>query len=127
MIPFGPLPRWATTTSHQSSHMRCARIICENKPELEVTQLWELERVGILPDAFSPSERETISLVHSNMHQSESGYIVRLPFKDDTRPSINYRTARGQLNHLVQRAENDEQFGQHYSKVSQYLCREGVY
>ena len=89
----------------------------ENKPELEVTQLWELERVGILPESFSPSERETISLVRSNMHQSESGCIIRLPFKDDTRPSVNYRTARGQLNHLVQRAENDEQFGQHYSKV----------
>ena len=43
VIPFGPLPRWATTTSQQSSHMRCARIICENKPELEVTQLWDLE------------------------------------------------------------------------------------
>ena len=89
MIPFGPLPRWAITTSQQSSQVRCARIICENKPELEVTQIWELERVGILPESFSPSERETISLVHSNMHQSESGYIVRLPFKDDTRPSVN--------------------------------------
>ena len=92
-------------------------IICEDKPELEITQLWDLERVGILPESFSPSERETISLVRSNMQQSQSGYIVRLPFKDDTRPSINYRTARGQLNHLVQRAENDEQLGQHYNKV----------
>ena len=61
------------------------------------------------------------------MHQSESGYIVRLPFKDDTRPSVNYRTARGQLNHLVQRAENDEQFGQHYSKVvSTYVEKEFI-
>ena len=127
MIPFGPLPRWATTTSQQSSHMRCARIICENKPELEVTQLWELERVGILPDAFSPSERETISMVHSNMQKCESGYIVQLPFKDDTRPSVNYCTARGQLNHLVQRAENDEQYGQHYSKVvSTYVDKEFI-
>ena len=117
MIPFGPLSRWAITTSQQSSQVRCARIICENKPELKVTQLWELKRVGILPESFSPSERETISLVRSNMHQSESGYIVRLPFKDNTRPTVNYRTALGQLNHLVQRAENDEQFGQHYSKV----------
>ena len=114
VIPFGPLPRWAVSTSQQSSQVRCARIICENKPDLEITQLWELEREGILPESFSPSERETISLVRSNMHQSESGYIVRLPFKDDTRPSVNYRTARGQL---VQRAENDEQFGQHYNKV----------
>ena len=117
VIPFGPLPRWAISTSQQSSQVRCARIICENKPELEITQLWELERVGILPESFSPSERETISLVCSNMQKSESGYIVQLPFKDDTRPSVNYRTARGQLNHLVQRAENDEQFGQHYNKV----------
>ena len=101
VIPFGPLPRWAITTSQQSSQVRCARIICENKPELEVTQLWELERVGILPESFSPSERETTSLVRSNMHQSESGYIVRLPFKDDTRPSVNYRTARGQLKILT--------------------------
>ena len=127
VISFGPLPRWATTTSQQSNHTRCARIICENKPELEVTQLWELERVGIIPESFSPSERETISLVRSNMQQSESGYIVQLPFKDDTRRSVNYRTARGQLNHLVQRAENDEQFGQHYSKVvSTYVDKEFI-
>ena len=51
------------------------------------------------------------------MQQTESGYIVRLPFKDETRPSVNYRTARGQLNQLVQRVENDEQFGQQYDKV----------
>ena len=92
-------------------------IICENKPELEITQLWDLKRVGILPEPFSPNERETISLVRSNMLQTESGYIVRLPFKDETRPSVNYHTARGQLNYLVQRAENDEQFGQQYDKV----------
>ena len=105
------------STSQQSSQVRCALIICEDKLELEITQLWDLERVGILPESFSPSERETISLVRSNMQQSESGYIVRLPFKDDTRPSVNYRTARGQLNHLAQRAGNDEQFGQHYDTV----------
>ena len=127
MIPFGPLLRWATPTSQQSSHTRCARIICENKPEFEVTQLWELERVGILPESFSLSERETISLVRSNIQKSESGYIVRLPFKDDTHPSVNYHNARGQLNHLVQCAENDEQFGQHYSKVvSTYVEKEFI-
>ena len=44
MIPFGPLPRWAVSTLEQSiSQVRCAHIICENKPELEVTQLWDLE------------------------------------------------------------------------------------
>ena len=97
--------------------MGCVRIICENKPELKVTQLWDLERIGILPEPFSPNERETISVVRSNMQQTKSGYIVRLPFKDETCPSVNYRTTRGQLNQLVHRVENDEQFGQQYNKV----------
>ena len=44
VIPFGPLPRWATSTSKQSTRqIRCSCIICENKPEIEVTQLWDLE------------------------------------------------------------------------------------
>ena len=51
------------------------------------------------------------------MQHTESGYIVQLPFKNDTRPSVNYCTARGQLNLLIHRAENDEQFGQQYDDV----------
>ena len=51
------------------------------------------------------------------MKYSDSGYIVRLPFKDDTRPSVNYRTARGQLNQLIHRAASDEQLGQQYDDV----------
>ena len=90
-------------------------------------QLWDLERIGILPESFSPNERETISVVRSNMQQTESGYIVRLPFKDETRPSVNYRTARGQLNQLVQRVENNEQFGQQYDKVVEsYVKKEFI-
>ena len=128
VIPFGPLPRWAVTSSQQPiSQVRCTRIICENKPELEVTQLWDLERIGILLEPFSLNERENISLVHSNMQQTESGYIVRLPFKDETRPSVNYRTARGQLNQLVQCVENDEQFGQQFNKVIEsYVKKEFI-
>ena len=93
------------------------RIICENKPNLEVTQLWDLERIGILPEPFSPNERDTTSIVYSNMQQTESGYIVRLPFKDNTHPSVNYRTARGQLNQMIHCVENNEKFGQLYDKV----------
>ena len=76
-----------------------------------------MERIGILPEPFSLNERETISIVRSNMQQTESGYIVWLPFKDETRPLVNYRTARRQLNQLVQHVENDEQFRQQYDKV----------
>ena len=128
VISFCLLPRWATSTSKQlTSQVRCACIICENKPELEVTQLWDLERIGILPESFSPNKRETISIVRSNMQHSESGYIVRLSFKDDTRPPVNYRTARGQLNQLIHRVENDEQFEQQYDKVVEsYIEKEFI-
>ena len=73
--------------------------------------------MGIVHDKFSLSERETVSIVRSNMKYSDSGYIVQLPFKDDTRPSVNYRTARGKLNKLIHHAARDEQFGQQYNDV----------
>ena len=75
---------------------------------LDVSQLWKLESIGISREEFSPSERETISQVRSNIQKSESGYIMRLPFKSDARPSTNYRTLHGQLNSLAQRAAQDE-------------------
>ena len=39
----------------------------------------------------------------------------------------NYRTARGQLNQLIHRVENDEQFGQQYDKVVEsYIEKEFI-
>ena len=61
------------------------------------------------------------------MKYSDSGYIVRLPFKDDTCPSVNYHTARGQLNQLIHRTASDEQFGQQYDDVVKtYIEREFI-
>ena len=114
VIPFGPLPKWA---SQQQSHMQfwCARIICESEPD--VSQLWKLESIGISREEFSPSKRETISQVCSNIQKSESGYIVRLQFKNNARPSTNYRTACGQLNSLAQCTVQDEKFYDDYNGV----------
>ena len=86
-----------------------------------------MQRISILPESFSPNDRDTISIVRSNMQHTESGYIVRLPFKDDTRSSVNYRTARRQLNQLIHRVENEEQFGQQYDKVvKSYIEKEFI-
>ena len=97
MIPFGTIPRWAIHNESSNTYMRnytCARIICESKPELELTVLWDLECTGITQDVLSPTERETVSIVRSSMEKSDAGYIARLPFKDTRRPSVNYRNAR---------------------------------
>ena len=89
VIPFGTIPRWAIHNESSNTYTgsyTCARIICESKPESELTELWDLERIGIIQDDLSPSGRETVSIVRSSMEKSDAGYIVRLPFKDTTRP-----------------------------------------
>ena len=124
VIPFGPLPKW---TSQQQSHMQfwCACILCESEPD--VSQFWKLESIGTSREEFSPSERETISQVHSNIQKSELGYIVRLPFKSDARLSTNYRTTRGQLNSLAQRVAQDEKFYADYSGVvDDYITKDFI-
>ena len=111
---FGPLPKWASQ-QHSSMQLWCTLILCESEPD--VSQLWMLESVGISKEELSPSERETIVKVCSNIQKTESGYIVRLLFKGDARPSTNYHTARGQLNSLAQRTAQDEKFYDNYNEV----------
>ena len=104
-----------------------ARIICESKPELELSELWDLERIGITQDDLSPTERETISIVRSSMEKSDAGYIVCLPFKDTTRPSVNYRNAKGQLSSLIQRVSHDANLGKQYDDiVNSYMEKEFI-
>ena len=120
MIPFGTIPRWAIHTESLSTHMgnyKCARIICESKPEFELKELWDLERIGITQDDLSPTERETVSIVRSSMEKSDAGYIVRLPIKDTMRPSVSYRSNKGQPNSLIQRVSHDANLGKQYDNI----------
>ena len=114
MFPFRTIPKWAlgNEPTLYTGHYTCARIVCESKPELELTELWDLERIGITQENFSPSERKTVSIVHSSLEESDKGYIVRLPFKDESRPSTNYHNAKGQLNSLIQRVSHDEKLAE---------------
>ena len=119
-IPFGTIPKWAIHSESSNAYtgnFTCARIICESKPELELTELWDLERIGIKPDSLSPTERKTVSIVCSSMEESAAGYIVCLPFKDSKCPSVNYRNAKGQLNSLIQRVNHDANLGKQYDDV----------
>ena len=62
-------------------------------------------------------ERKTVSNVEENLQATDTGYIVCLPSKNDTRPSANYCTARGQLKTLAQRASCDNIFFTQYDRV----------
>ena len=119
VIPFGTIPKWALSNEPTPyvGPYTCARIVCESKPELELTELWDLERIGITQKNLSPSERETVSIVCSSLEKSEKGYIVHLPSKDESRPSVNYRNAKGQLNSLIQRVSRDENLAKQYDEI----------
>ena len=117
---------------HESSNVytgnyTCAKIICESNPELELSELWDLERIGITQEGLSPTERETVSIVCSSMEKSDAGYIVRLPFKDTTCPSVKYHNAKGQLNSLIQRVIHDANLGKQYDDiVNSYVEKEFI-
>ena len=130
VIPFGTIPKWAIHSEPSNAYtgsFTCARIICESKPELELTDLWDLESIGIKQDSLSPTERETVSIVRSSMEKSAAGYIVRLPFKDSKHPSVNYRNAKGQFNSLIQRVYHDANLGKQYDDiVNSYMEKEFI-
>ena len=71
-----------------------------------------------------------MSVVKASLHKTELGYFIRLPFKDETHPSVNYCIARGQLNQVKQKASCDQGFFSQYDGVIQdYVDRnfiEGV-
>ena len=130
VIPFGTIPKWAIHNESSNAYMgnyTCTRIICESKPELELSDLWGLERIGITQDDHSPTERETVSIVRSSMEKSDAGYIVRLPFKDTTRSSVSYCNAKGQLNSQIQRVSHDANLGKQYNDiVNSYVEKEFI-
>ena len=125
VMTFGPVPKWAGGQLSSNNQFRCARVICEEVPG--VTKLWELESIGITKEVMLPSEKEAVSLVKSQAVKTDSGYSVKLLFKDDMRLSVDYRTARGQLRYLAQKAEVNEEFYDQYNKVVEgYLERDFI-
>ena len=63
---FGTIPKWAlgNKPTPYAGHT-CSRIVCESKPELKLTEFWDLECIGVTQENLSPSERETVSIVRS--------------------------------------------------------------
>ena len=88
--------------------------------------MWDLERIGITQEDLSPTKRETVSIACS-LEKSNAGYIIRLPFIDTTRPSVNYRNPKGQLNYLIQRVSHDANLDKQYDDiVNSYMEKEFI-
>ena len=129
LIPFGPLPKWSLRASNSTNYgpqpTVCAKAVCEIDPNIE--RMWELETIGINKEDMSPTETLTVNQVKATTRKTNAGYEVRLPFKSDERPLVNYRIAKGQLNSLQERMQNNPLLFQQYDAVIQdYVTKEFV-
>ena len=129
LIPFGPLPKWSIRASNSTNHgpqpTVCAKAVCEIDPNIE--RMWELETIGINKEDMSATETLTVSQVKATTRKTNTGYEVRLPFKSDECPPVNYRIAKGQLNSLQERMKKDPLLFQQYDAVIQdYVNKEFV-
>ena len=93
--------------------MYCNRVLFE--PPLE--SLWDLETIGISTERFTHDEKIAVSSVISEMEHTAQGYVVKLPFKSDERPSNNLRNAHAQLNSLATKFKKDVELFEQYNNV----------
>ena len=94
--------------------------------EPPVSQLWELDYIGITDDKFTPSERNAIQLFSETIEYREQKYWVRLPWK--VSPEIlptNYRMAVGQFSSLMRNLQKTPRKLKLYDDVIQDYIRQG--
>ena len=94
--------------------------------EPQVSQLWELDCIGITDDKFTPSEQNAIQLFSETIEYREQKYWVRLPWK--VSPEIlptNYRTAVGQFSSLMRSLQKTPRKLKFYDDVFQDYIRQG--
>ena len=68
--------------------------------EVDLTSLWELDRIGITKEDFTPNENKAQDLVIQSIEQFDTKYQVKLPFRNEDRPPTNFSVAKAQLDSL---------------------------
>ncbi|XP_068233534.1 uncharacterized protein [Palaemon carinicauda] len=130
-LVFGPLPSWSyddVDYEITTSNVCCSRIEVEEIPInscCEVRKLWDLESVGIRQSEISPEARESVKCFKDKVKTVDNKYEVSLPFKDDSRPPVNYRIDIGQLNSLLHRFESNPSLYAHYDKIIKDYVQSG--
>ena len=94
----------------------------------DITQLWDLEVIGINErvEHLTTKERNVLAEFSKTIVYEEGQYWVPLPWKEDpsTLPT-NYRVARGQLNSLIAKLHHDKEKFAHYDRIIQDYLKQG--
>ena len=127
LVPFGQSMEPVT----DSASVACNRILLQ--PEIEIDKepmlenLWNLDAIGIQDERYTASEKQAMSLLTETLKKTGEGYSIKLPFKSEERPSVNFRAAHAQMNSLLQKLKSDLTFYENYQKViDDYLERDFI-
>ena len=124
---FGPMPQWVCNNQFDlvgEQSVFCARVcVTEAGSETHsVSDLWNLDAVGIKQVEYSPEEKVTVQQLEQSIHKTGNQYVVSLPFKSECRPPTNYRVALGRLCSLMRKFQDDPTLWNHYQGIlSDYL------
>ena len=125
------------------AHVHCSRLTVDTTPKLShitpecnnindkldysIEQLWSLDTIGIKPEQYTTREQVTVDKVVSSLSKTPDGYVVKLPFDSEIRPSVNYKTAYAQMANLVSKFQRDvEMYEQYQNVISDYLSRDFI-
>ncbi|MEO0683527.1 MAG: reverse transcriptase domain-containing protein [Cyanobacteria bacterium J06649_11] len=98
--------------------MDCPHVCSNDLQELDVSRMWSLENLNIpVEEYLSTEERDAIRQVIDSAVQTNKGYQVCLPFRDDSRPHNNYNCALAQWKTLARKFEQNKDLKKHYTMV----------
>ena len=135
-IVFGQLPQQHKFNEDPvgNTAVTMSRVTTVDAPELlisadpPISQLWELDAIGIKEEPHTPNERNALQLFADNIQYKDCHYWVRLPWKlpRETLPT-NYRMAIGQCNSMLRHLTQDPDKLQHYDNIIQdYLEKDFI-
>ena len=65
-------------------------LVHQSSDQFNERQFWELETIGIKDERYTVAEQQAVEQITTEMKKTEKGYSVKLPFKPNERPSVNY-------------------------------------
>ncbi|XP_076029138.1 uncharacterized protein LOC143017984 [Oratosquilla oratoria] len=123
-VVWGKLPPWsqdrALNPPIETTALNSIRIDEPVLVDPPVHELWSLDSVGISLEKYSHLEEKAVKFFKSTVRKGNGAYTIRLPFKTEERPAINYGRAVAQL-HSLKRNPHPSLYSDYRNILEEYL------
>ncbi|XP_076038421.1 uncharacterized protein LOC143023695 [Oratosquilla oratoria] len=123
-VVWGKLPPWsqdrALNPPIETTALNSIRIDEPVLVDPPVHELWSLDSVGISLEKYSHLEEKAVKFFKSTVRKGNGAYTIRLPFKTEERPAINYGRAVAQL-HSLKRNPHPSLYSDYRDILEEYL------